>query len=345
MLPSSSFPEAPSPRKKPSNIRLVVTGLVTGVLVVAFAGVLVARGVGNTPRLASGPAATATSLTTTATDVATTDTGTPAPGATPLPTTSAGNPATQTGAVRVTQNQDMQPACASDTAPYTVVLFNGGSVTATWQVNIPEFVGLAPGGPTALSQPLFSPLSSTPYWANPTPKNGSVAPGQTASFVMNVYWPMPCGGTTYHAAVQLGFPAGTSQADIPLTYTGTGPARYTNVVLVSGSLNITQPCPATGTAPASFTFAIKNTGNYVAVFLGIVPFDTVGSNQWATFQSEFDPIESRGDWIYPGQTLTVTISPVVGVSCDGTVYRTKVYSTNPAGTVDTITLTDTFTTP
>lgn len=293
MLPSSSFPEAPFPRKKPSNIRLVVTGLVTGLLVVAFAGVLVARGIGNTPRLASGPLATATTLTTTTTapDASTPDTATPAPGSTPLPTTAAGNPGTQTGAVRVTQNQDERQLCLDDPTPYTVMLFNGGNVTANWHVYVPAVYGAVSGGPVVLSQPLASPLSSYPYWADANPQDGSVAPGQTASFVMTVHYGMPCGSTLYKAAVQLHFPAGTSQADIPLTFGGTGPARYSNVVLVSGSLNMTEACPTSGVAPAPYTFVIKNTGNYFAVPYAVVPETGLGGRYWTDTQYVEDPQE------------------------------------------------------
>ncbi len=342
MLPSSSFPGSPSPRKKPSTIRLVATGLVTGLLVVAFAGVLVVRGIGNTPRLASGPAATATTLTTTATDVATPDTSTPAPGTTPLPTTSAGNPGTQTGAVRVTQNQDELSCVLDDPTPYTVMLFNGGNVTANWHVYVPAVYGTVSGGPVVLSQPLAGPLSSYPYWADANPQDGSVAPGQTASFVMTAHYGMPCGSTLYKAAVQLHFPSGTSQADIPLTFGGTGPARYSNVVLVSGSLNMTEACPASGVAPAPYTFAIKNTGNYFAVPYAVVPETGLGGRYWTDTQYVEDPQEPVSTWLYPGETWTFTISPTAGLNCGGASYSFELQINNAQGTSTSMTFTDTF---
>jgi hypothetical protein len=70
MLPSSSFSGAPPPRKKLPSIRLLIPVLATVLLVAGFLGVLVARGAGNTPQLASGPATTAT--TTSVTDTTTT---------------------------------------------------------------------------------------------------------------------------------------------------------------------------------------------------------------------------------------------------------------------------------
>lgn len=343
LSPLSPFPEPPSsqassPRMKLSRLHLVASALVPVLLVAVFAGISVSRGAGNTPRAASGLSTTPTSAMTA---MDTTAAGTGTPGATPTSTVTAmsgGSPGQQIDSVRVTKNQDMRPLCASDPVPYTVELFNSGTVTAKWHVNVPANYASAPGG----SQPLAMPLQGTPYWANPNPQDGSIAPGQTVSFVMNVLWAMPCGGTTYHASVQLSFPSGISQPDIPLSYAGTGPARYSKVVLVSGSMNMTQPCPASGNAPAPYTFAITNTGNYPAVFMGIVAFDTVGSTPWATLQVVLDPTEPRSDWLYPGQTSTVTVSPVVGVSCGGTVYHIRVYSTDPDGTQETMILSDTI---
>lgn len=336
--PEPPFPQASSPRMKLSRLRLVAPALVLVLLVAAFAGISVLRGAGNTPRTAAGLSATPTSAMT-ATE--TTATGTASPGAIPTSTVKAvsgGGPAPQTDPVRVTKNQDMRPLCASDPVPYTVELSNSGTVTATWHVYVPAGTASAPGG----SPPLAMPLQGPVVWGNPVPQDGTIAPGQTASFMMYVFWPMPCGGTTYHASVQLSFPSGISQPDIPLSYAGTGAARYSKVVLVSGSMNMTQPCPASGNAPAPYTFTLTNTGNYPAVFMGIVPFDMVGSTQWATLQYVYNPAEPRTDWLYPGQKLTVTVSPVVGVSCGGTVYRIDVSSTDPNGTQETMTLTDTF---
>lgn len=347
MLPHSDFPEPLFPSKKPLNVRLLATVLATVSLIGLFAGVLVMRGLGNTPRVASGPYATATTDTsaTLATATETTVDGTPVPGATPRPT-AGGTTGQQTGAVRVTQNQDERQQCMNDPTPYTVTLFNSGSVTANWHVNIPEFTGMVPsGGPAAGSRPLNSPLipgSSSPYWASVNPQDGTVAPGQTASFVVTLIWSMPCKGSVYHASVQLSFPSGGSQTDIPLTYAGTGPVPNSNVVLASGRLNITEACPASGAAPAPFTFAIKNIGNGIAYPSVDTLKDTVGPNPWASVQIVEDPVEPVGSWLYPGETWTVTVSPRVGVRCDGTVYHTYVYITDTQGADSTMTFTDTF---
>lgn len=303
-----------------------------------FTGVFqMLRGAAGTPHQASGPYVTATpGDSSTATDITL---GTPVPGATPPPTTSAG---TQTGAVRVTQNQDERQACLDDPTPYTVTLFNGGTATATWHVYVPAVYGAVSGGPVALSQPLTSPHSSYPFWADPNPQDGSVAPGQTASFVMTVRYGMPCGSTLYKAAVQLHFPAGTAQADIPLTFGGTGPARYSNVVLVAGSQNITQACPASGVAPDPFTFVIKNTGNYFAVPYVVVPETGVGGRYWADTQYAEDPQEPVSTWLYPGETWTFTISPTAGLNCGGATYTFELQVNNAQGTSTSMTFTDTF---
>lgn len=345
MQPPSSFPGAPSPRKKLLAVRWILPAVATVLLVALFAGVFQAlRGATNPSHLASGPYVTPTTTAmTTATGTPTTDPSTPEPGATPSPTSPAGNPGTQTGAVRVTQNQNERQACLDDTAPYTVVLFNGGTVNANWHVSVPEFVGDVQAGPTVLSQPLLtSPFASAPYWVNVKPQDGSVAPGQTASFVMTPVYPMPCDGSTYKAAVQLRFPSGTSQQDIPLTYAGTGPSRHSNVVLVSGSLSMTQACPASGVTPDPYTFAIKNTGNGIAYPTIDTLKDTIGPNPWADAQIAEDPTEPVPTWLYPGETWTVTISPHAGVRCDGMVYHTYVYINNTQGVQSTMTFTDVF---
>ena len=348
MQPSSSFPGSPSPSNKSPNLRrpiaLLAIVLVVG-LIVLFIGVFqMLRGVQSAPRQASGPYATATtSDSSTATNTAS---GTPVLGATPSPTSSTGNPGTQTGAVRVTQNQDERQACLDDPVPYIVVLFmlfNGGNVTANWHVYVPAVYGAVSGGPIALSQPLASPRSSYPYWADPNPQDGSIAPGQMANFAMTVRYGMPCGSTLYKAAVQLHFPAGTSQADIALTFGGTGPTRYSNVVLVSGSLNMTQACPVSGVAPDPFTFAIKNTGNFKAYPYFDTSKDTVSASMWATIPSiTADPNAPDTHWLYPDETWIVTVVPRAGVLCDGTGYRVFIYSNNAQGTTQTMILTDTF---
>jgi hypothetical protein len=212
-------------------------------------------------------------------------------------------------------------------------------------VNIPAYTGQSATGPTARPQPLFSPRSGSPFWAAANPSDGSVAPGQTASFVMTPSWPMPCGGTTYHASVQLSFPSGASQADIPLTYDGTGPAPYSKVVLVSGNVTMTQPCPTGGSAPPPFTFAIKNTGNATAYVSVDNSKDRVGVQPWAGWSVTYDPPNPPvTTWLYAGGTWTVAISPQAGVQC-GAAYHTYLYINNTQGTsvtTTTMTFTDTF---
>jgi hypothetical protein len=335
-----TVPVPPSPRRKRLPIRVILSAIAIVLIVAVLLGALqMVRGASATHRVDAQPNATATSAITsndaTATDTPANRTPTPSPTSAPMATNT---PTQQTGAVKITQNQDMRPPCASDPAPYTIVLLNSSKVTANWHVNVPTVYANALGG----SQPLSMPSQGTPYWGAATPQDGSIAPGQAVSFVMIVYWPMPCGGTTYHASVQWSFPSGISQPDIPLSYAGTGPARYSKVVLVSGSLNMTQPCPASGTAPTPYTFTIENIGNYRAVFMWIVPLDGVGNTQWATLQFDYDPTEPRTDWLYPGQTLTITVSPVAGVSCGGTVYRVKVDYTDPDGAQEIMIQTDTF---
>jgi hypothetical protein len=353
MRPAPPSPETPSPRKKLPSIKLpskrqVAAVLATVMLIAGFIGAFqVVRGGAHTLRLASGPAATATAagastLPPTAT-AAGAPTLSPAPTITPVPTVT---PVPLTAAIHVTQNQDMRPACLDNAAPYTVALFNAGNVAANWHVDIPMFAtGLvSPSDPSARPQPLNSPLSSSPFWATANPQDGSVAPGQTASFVMTPAVQIPCGGTTYHASVQLSFPSGVSQADIQLTYAGTGPAPYSHVVLVSGILNLTQPCPASGSAPPTFTFAIQNTGNATAYPSIDTSKDNIGINPWADVPSVTPdpPNPAVSTWLFAGETWTVTVAPRAGVHCDGTVYHVYVYINNAQGTSETMTFTDTF---
>jgi hypothetical protein len=236
----------------------------------------------------------------------------------------------------------MRPACIDETAAYTVVLANDGNVAANWHVDIPVVVvERAPSGPAG--QPLSSPRSASPYWAQAQPADGSVAPGQTASFVMVPVWAMPCGGTTYHAAVKLSFPSGASEPDIPLTYAGTGPARYSQVGLTVGSTSMPQPCPAASATPAQFTFAIKNIGNYTAYPYVDVYQDYVGAATWASISSIVeDPPNAVSTWIYSGQTWTVTVQPHAGVQCGGAVYHVYIRINNAQGTSDLITINVTF---
>lgn len=351
--PSSSFPGMPSPSPRKNLFtrqgvlkRMLPVALVV-VLIAALGGAFyLARGVASPSRQASGPITTATTGdSATATDGATaTDTptdGTPAPGPTPPPTQAStgggGNPPAKKADVRVTQNQNATQPCINDPSdPYTVKLFNAGTVSANWHVSFPNDIGDVPGGPP----PLALPFSAPPFWGTATPQDGSIMPGQAASFVISVVMVIPC-GTAYKASVQLSFPSGGTQADIPLSFAGTGPARHSEVVLVAGSKNTIQPCPGGGAAPAPFTFAVKNIGNSKASAT-VYTTQYVGSHDWANTTISRSPQGSDPALIYPGQTWTVTVSPLAGVSCDGTAYVTWMQINNAQGTVDYIGINDTF---
>ena len=332
--PTTPEDSIPSPRRKLPGMRVIIPGLAIVLIVAVLVGVLqIARGAGNTPRQASGPMPTATAATgATAND-------TPAPGPTPPPTAT-NNPPAPTADVRVTQNQNERQPCINDpAASYSVTLFNAGTLSANWHVYVPAVYGADIGG----TQPLVGPLSSYPYWAVPEPQDGSIAPGQSASFRMTMHYPMPCGSKLYEAAVQLSFPSGGSQADIPLTFGGTGPSPYSKVILVSGSLSITQPCPASGSAPAPFIFAIKNTGNAKAYPSIDVFKERIGADGWAAYSATSDRQNADLHWLYAGETWTVTVAPRAGVLCGGTIYHVYIYITNADGSNVTMTMTDTFT--
>lgn len=338
------FP-APSPRTRITSLRRSLIVLAVALVVTGFIGAfVVVHGAGSSPRVASKSAATATNSSTTTTGTATgepTTSATTTPGATPVPTATTGQSAPPTADIRVTKNQNVRLPCTTDpTTPYTVVLYNAGTVTANWHVNVPpRYAGAANPG----SQPLISPPSVYPYWADPSPLDGSVAPGRTASFVMNVRSPVvPCGVPAYTATVQLSFPSGLTQAAIPLSYAGYGPARYSNVVLTAGSLNLTEACPASGSAPAPFTFAIKNTGNYKAYPSIDVFSDRIGLKYWASISSvKISPQEPDDHWLYAGETWTVTIAPTSYDQC-GATYHVYIDTSNAQGTDQTITISDTI---
>jgi hypothetical protein len=290
-------------------------------------------GSGKTVQVASGPAATAT-----ATDTPTA-TPTPAPTATATPVPPHPN-------VVVTQNQDMRPACVDPTNSYTVVLANNGDVAASWHVDIPTVQVLVPPSRPA-GQPLFSPRSSSPWWAWAQPTDGSVAPGQTASFTMNPDWGMPCGGTTYHASIQLTFPSGASEPDIPLTYAGIGPLPYSQIDLVGSSTDLSQPCPDPTATPPPFVIAFKNSGNATAYPTNLDTFqDHVGGAPWALITNEAmnppNPPGQNAGWLFAGQTWTLTVQPHAGVLCTGTVYHVYLHFNLAQGTSQTITVNVTF---
>jgi hypothetical protein len=284
------------------------------------------------PQLASGPATAtvdqtvvATTAGTTTASTATVTSPTP-PGSSTTATIPTATTNTERNDVRVTQNQDMRPPCTNDTPPsFTVQLSNSGAWTVGWQVAFPAI------------------YAANPYWGSANPNSGSLAPGQSADFVVTFLWGlMPCGGDIDHASVKLSYPSGNWQPDLPLTYTGAGPVPASHVVLVSGQLANTESCPASGTAPAPFTFAIQNTGNAIA-YPSIDIKDNVGPNYWANSSVVLNPPNPPVQtWLYPGETWTITVSPRAGVQCNGTVYHVYININDQRAPSVTMTLTDTF---
>jgi len=339
--PTPSPPTSSSLRSKLFTLRRGLVALAVILVISGFIGAFaVVHGAGNTPHRAATSAATATTAMTTATGAATT-TATLTPGTTPVPTATSDGSTQPTADIRVTQNQNVRLPCTTDPVrPYTLVLYNAGTVTSSWHVNVPSLYGDASN---LGSQPLISPATDYPYWADPSPQNGSLAPGRIADVVMTVRAPrVPCDGSSFHATVQLSFPSGLSQPDIPLSYSGYGPAPYSNVVLTSGSLNLTEACPASGSAPAPFTFAFKNTGNYKAYSVVDYFKDRIGLHDWATVSSiTISPQEPDTHWLYAGETWTVTIAPTTYDQC-GATYHIYIETSTAQGTDQTITISDTI---
>jgi len=102
-------------------------------------------------------------------------------------------------ALVVTQNQDAGSNC-NPHASYTIIVNNlSGNVPVTWQFVPVEYSGGVP-------------------WATATPPSATLATGQGATNI-TVYPQSWTGYETYHATLQLSFPAGGSQGPIYLTYT------------------------------------------------------------------------------------------------------------------------------
>lgn len=341
-------PTTPPPEGTPGNTNLSTTRLVRGIGAVLAVAVLLA-GFAVAFQLAHGASSTGTSrsllgqasgantpagqsATTTGTGIATA-TAHGAPGAAATATNVPAPPpsgAVQRNDVRVTANQDMRPACTNDPPPsFTVQLANAGNMAVSWQAVFP----------------MAQNDTGKYYWGTAQPASGSLGAGQSASFVISViYSSIPCGGDSYTASVKLTYPAGNWQPDIPLTYAGTGPIPQSHVVLVSGTLNVTEACRASGVAPAPFTFAIKNTGTAIGYTSIDTTKDWVGGHYWADISSvTFDPPDPAvTTWLYPGETWTVTIAPHAGVLCDGTVYHVYIYINDSRAPSATMTITDTF---
>jgi hypothetical protein len=138
---------------------------------------------------------------------------------------------------------------------------------------------------------------------------------------------MPCGGTLYHASVNLSYPSGNWQPDIPLSYTGAGPVPASNVVVISGQPSNPQPCPPSGTAPPPFSFVIKNTGTsggypYFYVTDKVDVNTTPWSEQTGRTPDPSNPPVVNSNELPPGGIWTITFTPVAGETCDGvTPYR------------------------
>lgn len=276
----------------------------------------------HSQQTASGPATATTDQTAIATTTGSaTVSSTSSTGPTPTPS------ATERNDVRVTQNQNFNPQCSNGNTPtWSVQLTNVGTMTVSWRVVFPIIQN-----------------SDKPYWGTAQPGSGSLGPGQSSSFMMSQSGGLiPCGGDTYKASVHLTYPAGSWQPDLPLTYAGVGPVPMSNVVLTSGALNNTEPCPASGVAPAPFTFTIQNTGDAIA-YPNIYTHDEIVANFWANESYVYNPPNPAvASWLYPGETWTVTVSPRAGVLCDGTVYHIYLDITDPRKVYQTMTFTYTF---
>jgi hypothetical protein len=237
--------------------------------------------------------------------------------------------------MRITQNQDMRPLCVEDPRPYTVKLTNNGASSANWSIVFPVVqanVQQAKQITGSASSPMspHSPSSASPVWGVATPANGTLAAGQTASFSINVVWGMPCGGTTYRATVKV-----SGQADLPLTYAGTGPARYSNVV-VTANENYMESCPDGVAPPPPYTVSLKNTGNYRAYIFFLVIETTPLGDRWVVPMP--DPASS---WIEANGTMTITMTPQSWITCNGKTYNVRVTANSGGGQEQEFFLTDT----
>jgi hypothetical protein len=157
---------------------------------------------------------------------------------------------------------------------------------------------------------------------------------------------IPCGNDIYKASVHLTYPAGSWQPDLPLTYVGVGPIPMSKVVLTSGSLTNAAACPASGVAPAPFTFAIENIGTAYG-WTDVYTKDDISPtnlNLWANMSTSFNPPQNPAitTALTPNETETVTISPLVGVLCNGTVYHVYVGINDQREPSQTMTFTYTF---
>lgn len=281
----------------------------------------------HSPQTASGPATTATVDQTAVASTTETVTSGGGNGSASTPTTGV-----ERNDVQVTQNQNFNPTCTNDgPAKWTVQLTNTGAMTVSWQVAFPILPGQM--------QP----------WGTVSPNSGSLGPGQSGSFEMaDLNGLMPCGSSkTEKASVHLTYPAGSWQPDLPLTYVGVGPIPESHVVLTSGSLTNVAACPASGTAPAPFTFAVMNTGTAIG-WTNMSIKDRISEtnlNLWATVVSaSFDPPQNPAitTGLTPNETETVTIAPLAGVLCDGTVYHMYLQISDQRMPSQTMTFTYTF---
>ncbi len=355
MIPATPTPQPPSPGKSLSirqiaaiiAMVLVITGLVgTLALVHGKTQSSIAATRAETPTTLG--ALTPTRSTTPSIDSTATATqqNTPVPGQHTPTATSAASPTARTPAadVQITQNQNEVASCMDviNPPPYTMTLYDAGTDTANWQVDFPLNSSFALNDPISGQRPL-RPHSGAFYWGQANPASGSIAPGQSASIVVTLLQIMPCGGSAgYQASIQLSFPSGATESNLSFTYVGTGPEPDSNVVLTSGSLNITEACPTGGSTPMPFTFAIKNIGNGTAYPYLVFTTDS-GQYNWATVQSTtYDPPNPAvTTWLYAGETWTVTIAPSNQVQC-GVNYHVDVDINNTTSAPTTIVINDIF---
>jgi hypothetical protein len=229
----------------------------------------------------------------------------------------------------------MRPLCVEETAPYTVKLTNNGSSSVNWSVAFPVAPTVAQRAEQftdSASLPLAprAPAAGSPIWGVATPASGALAAGQIASFSVNVLWGMPCGGTTYRATVKVG-----GQADLPLTYTGTGPARYSNIVVTQNG-QYRENCPGGSPPPPPYTVTIENTGKYRAYIYFLAVDQTPLGVWWAIPMA--DPSTS---WIEANGTMTISMTPQNWTACNGSTYTMRLMANTGPGTRQDFHLTDT----
>jgi hypothetical protein len=152
---------------------------------------------------------------------------------------------------------------------------------------------------------------------------------------MTLRWPIPCSGKSYQASVHLTFPAGGSEPDIPLTYAGTGPAPYSNVV-VTQNQDYSESCSAGVSPPPPYTVTLANTGNARA-YVYVLAVEQTSLGRWWV-DSMPNPTSW---WIEANGTMTIQLTPESWIACTGT-YHLKLFANTAQGATQQYMLTDTL---